>query len=46
MSSGTGICFISAMRLRTLWLDGMKERDHVGVYLMNGRANVAPHSLA
>ena len=24
----------------------MNDRDHVGVYLMNGRANVAPHSLA
>ena len=34
------------MRSRTSWLVGMNERDHVGVYLMNGRAKVAPHSLA
>ena len=39
MSSGTGICFIFATRLRTAWLLGMNERGQVGVYLMNGRAN-------
>ena len=36
--SGTGICFISAMRLRISWLEGVKERAQVGVYLMKGRA--------
>ena len=37
MSSGTGICFIFATRLRTSWFAGMNERGQVGVYLMNGR---------
>src|SRR5574344_1406026 len=29
-----GINFILATRLRTSWLGGMKERGHVGVYLL------------
>ena len=38
ISSGTGICFISATTLRISWLEGMKERAQVGVYLTKGRA--------
>ena len=46
MSSGTGICFILATRLRTSWFAGMKERGQVGVYLTKGRASGTPDSLA
>ena len=46
MRSCTGMSFILAMRSRLLWCVGMKERGHVGVYLMNGRENGTPDSLA
>ena len=46
MSSGTGICFILATRLRTAWLAGMNERGHVGVYFTKGRAKGLPLSVA
>ena len=44
MSSGTGMSFIFATRLRTSWFDGMNERGHVGVYLMKGLPKGAWHS--
>ncbi|CCX86404.1 unknown [Clostridium sp. CAG:590] len=45
MRSCTAISFIFAIRLRLLWIVGMKERGQVGVYLINGLENGIPDAL-
>ena len=46
ISASTGISFMRAIKLRLLWVGGMKERGQVGVYLMKGRAKGMPERLA
>ena len=46
MRSSTARSFILAMRFLLLWIVGINDLGHVGVYLINGLENGIPDAFA